>query len=126
MNIIKTLPQLQQAQADAWVYGLIVAGIALLLGVLIAYLIPWQSDRRCYIKRRILFIIVGLVLPVGYWIYNVQAVVPTIKNAGFKTMFEQTNLYVLLAAIAAYFIVGILLMFVFRHSKLGSILGKEK
>ena len=41
-------------------------------------------------------------------------------------MFEATNLYVLIAAIIAYAVVGIILMFSFRTSKLGSILGKKK
>lgn len=45
-TIIRTLPQVQQAQADAWVYGLIVTGVALLIAVVVSYLINWRSDRR--------------------------------------------------------------------------------
>lgn len=123
---IKTIAQLHQAQADAWVYGLIVCGIALALAITIAFVINWRSDRRDFITRRIWFIVIGLVAPSSYWIYNMQAIVPKIQNAGFKSMFEETNLYVLLASIGIYFVVGLGLMFGFRNTKFGSILGKKK
>lgn len=125
-TIIRTPIQLQQAQADAWVYGLIVCGIALALAVAIAFIINWKSDRRDYITRRIWFIVIGLVAPAGYWLFNMQTIVPKISNPGFKSMFEETNLWVLLASIGIYFMVGLLLMLGFRNTKLGSILGKRK
>lgn len=125
-TVIRTLPQLQQAQADAWVYGLIVTGIALALAVIIAFLINWRSDRKDYMTRRICFIVIGLVLPLSYWLYNMQAIVPKISNVGFQNMFKQTNLYVLITSIVSYAVIGLLLMLVFRNSKLGSILGKKK
>lgn len=125
-TIIRTPIQLQQAQADAWVYGLIVCGIALALSIAIAFIINWRSDRRDFITRRIWFIVIGLVAPAGYWFYNMQAIVPKIQNPGFKSMFESTNLYVLLASIGIYFVVGLGLMLGFRNTKFGSILGKKK
>ena len=125
-TVIRTLQHVQQAQADAWVYGLIVAGVALALAAGIAFMINWRSDRKDYITRRIWFIIIGLLLPASYWLYNAQIVAQRIPNPGFKNMFEETNLYVLLSSIGIYAIVGIALMFCFRTSKLGSILGKKK
>lgn len=125
-TIIRTLPQVQQAQADAWVYGLIVTGVALLIAVVISYLINWRSDRRDFLTRRICFIVIGLVLPLSYWLYNMQVVVPKIQNVGFQNMFKETNLYVLLASIGIYTVVGVVLMLCFRNSKLGSILGKKR
>ena len=125
-TIIRTLQQVQQAQADTWVYGLIVAGVALALAIVIAFMINWRSDRKDFITRRIWFIVIGLVAPASYWLYNAQAVAPRIQNPGFKNMFEETNLYVLLASIGVYAIVGVVLMLCFRTSKLGSILGKKK
>ncbi len=122
---IKTIAQLHDAQANAWVYGLIVCGIALALAIAIAFITNWRSDRRDFITRRIWFIVIGLVFPAGYWIYNMLAIVPKIPNPGFKSMFESTNLYVLLVSIVIYFVVGILLMLGFRNTKFGSILGKK-
>lgn len=125
-TVIRTLQQVQQAQADAWVYGVIVAGVALALAIAIAFMINWRSDRKDFITRRIWFIVIGLVAPSSYWLYNAQAIAPKIQNPGFKNMFEETNLYVLLASIGVYAIVGFFLMLCFRTSKLGSILGKKK
>lgn len=125
-TIIRTLPQVQQAQADAWVYGLIATGIALMITIVISFLINWRSDRKDFMTRRICFIVIGLALPLSYWFYNMQVIVPKIQNVGFQNMFKETNLYVLLASIGVYTVVGILLMLVFRTSKLGSILGKKK
>lgn len=125
-TIIRTLQQVKQAQADAWVYGLIVAGVALALAIAIAFMINWRSNRKDFITRRIWFIVIGLVAPASYWLYNAQAIAPKIQNPGFRNMFEETNLYVLLASIGVYAIVGVILMLCFRTSKLGSILGKKK
>ena len=125
-TVIRTMPQLQQAQNDAWVYGLIVCGVALTITIVIVCLIPWRSDKKDYVWRRICFIVTGLVLPICYWLYNMQVIAPRILNPGFKSMFQETNLYVLFTSIAIYTVVGIGLMFCFRTSKLGSLLGKVK
>lgn len=125
-TVIRTLQQVQQAQADAWVYGLIVTGVALALAIATAFMINWRSDRKDFITRRIWFIVIGLAATASYWLYNAQAIAPKIQNPGFRNMFEETNLYVLLASIGVYAIVGVVLMFCFRTSKLGSILGKKK
>ena len=125
-TVIRTHQQVLQAQADAWVYGLIVAGVALALAIAIAFMINWRSDRKDFITRPILLIVIGLVAPASYWLYNAQAIAPKIQNPGFKNMFEETNLYVLFASIGVYAIVGFVLMRCFRTSKLGSILGKKK
>ncbi len=125
-TVIRTLQQLQQAQADAWIYGFIVTGVALLLAIVISAVINWRSDRRDFITRRIWFIIIGLILPLSYWVYNMQVIVPRIQNAGFQNMFKVTNLYILLSAIVIYAIVGIVTMFVAKKgSKWRSVLPKK-
>lgn len=126
MNKIITLPQLQQAQADAWVLGLIVCVIAIALAIIIAFMIPWRSDRQDYIWRKICFIVIGITLPVCYWLFNTLTVAKYIPNPGFRRMFQETNLYILIVSIALYTIIGIVLMFCFRNTKLGAILGKLK
>lgn len=125
-TVIRTLQQLQQAQADAWIYGFIVTGVALLLAIVISAVINWRSDRRDFITRRIWFIIIGLILPLSYWVYNMQVIVPRIQKAGFQNMFKVTNLYILLSAIVIYAIVGIVTMFVAKKgSKWRSVLPKK-
>ena len=125
-TVIRTIQQVQQAQADAWIYGFIVTGIALLLAIIISAEINWRSDRRDFITRRIWFIIIGLVLPLSYWVYNMQVIVPRIQNAGFQNMFKATNLYILLSAIGIYAIVGIATLFLAKKgSKWRSVLPKK-
>lgn len=125
-TVIRTIQQVQQAQADAWIYGFIVTGIALLLAIIISAVINWRSDRRDFITRRIWFIIIGLVLPLSYWVYNMQVIVPRIQNAGFQNMFKATNLYILLSAIGIYAIVGIATLFLAKKgSKWRSVLPKK-
>jgi hypothetical protein len=127
MNTIKSLKALNQLQADTWVYGLIVAAVVLGLAILISFLINWQGGNdRSYVKRRIWFIVIGLLGPALFWVYNNLYVTPKIVNPGFATKFDQTNLYILIVNILVYFALGIVLMFVFRHSKFGSILGRER
>ena len=125
-TVIRTIQQVHQAEASAWVLGLIIAGVALAIAIGIAFLIPWQSNRRCYIKRRIWFIVIGLALPCCGWLYHYFSVAPRIQNTGFSSMYERTSLCVLLTSIALYAVIGVLLMFWFRNSKFGSILGKKK
>ena len=120
MNVIKTLSQVQQEQINTWIYGLIVTGVALAIAIGIAFLVNWRSDRRDFITRRIWFVIIGIVCPVSYWLYNMQAVASRIQNPGFKNMFQ------LIVSILVYLSIGILLMIFFRNSKFGSILGKKK
>ena len=125
-TVIRTIQQVQQAQADAWIYGFIVTGIALLLAIIISAVINWRSDRRDFITRRIWFIIIGLVLPLSYWVYNMKVIVPRIQNAGFQNMFKATNLYILLSAIGIYANVGIATLFLAKKgSKWRSVLPKK-
>jgi len=41
-------------------------------------------------------------------------------------MFSDTNFMSIVINLTVYFVGGFILMFVFRHKKFGSILGKEK
>ena len=126
MNAITKQAHLLSAQADAWTLGLIIVGIALAIAIGIAFLIPWQSNRRCYIKRRIWFIVIGLALPCCVWLYHYFSVAKNITKQALQIKYQGTNLCVLLTSIALYAVIGVVLMFVFRNSKFGSILGKKK
>lgn len=125
-TVVKNLKQLQQAQVDAWIYGIIVVGIALALAILISMMINWRSNRRDFKVRRIWFILLGLALPLIYWLCCNLIWVPRIQNIGFQSQFKDTVLYVLIVSIVLYAVVGVLLMFCFRNSKFGSILGKKR
>lgn len=127
MNRITTLPQLQALQNDTMIYAIIVFLIAILLSFIISQTIPYMGGNdKSYIKRRVAYIIVGLITCLGFYLYNDLIVKEIIMNAGFKSMFTITNLKCLGITCGGYLLVGIGIMFAFRHSKFGSILGKGK
>lgn len=124
---ITTLPALQSLQDETMVYDAIVGAVALGLSFLVTSLVAYKgSDDRSYITRRIWYVIIGLVAAAGFYVYNDLVVKPDITNAGWQSMFSDTNLICIGINLGVYIVGGIILMFVFRHKKFGSILGKEK
>ena len=101
---ITTLPALQSLQDETMVYAAITGAVALALSILVA----------------------SLVAAAGFYVYNDLVVKPDITNAGWQSMFSDTNLICIGINLGVYIVGGIILMFVFRHKKFGSILGKEK
>ena len=124
---ITTLPALQSLQDETMVYAAIVGAVALGLSFLVTSLVAYKGgDDRSYITRRIWYVIIGLVAAAGFYVYNDLVVKPDITNAGWQSMFSDTNLICIGINLGVYIIGGVILMFVFRHKKFGSILGKEK
>ena len=127
MNRITALPQLQALQDNTMIYAVVVFLVAILISFLISLMIPYKGGKdNSYIKRRVAFIIVGIVACLAFYLYNDIYVKGFIMNAGFKSMFVKTNLQCLAITIGGYIVTGLVLMFAFRHSKFGSILGKGK
>lgn len=127
MTPITTLPQLNQLMNSTMIYAVAVGLIAVILAILLANFFPWEGGNdRSYIKRRIAFIVIGVVAVLVFWMYNDLVVVDHIRNAGFQNMFKACNLKCIGINLGVYLIASIVLMLVFRHSKFGSILGKEK
>ena len=127
MNRITALPQLQASQDNTMIYAVVVFLVAILIAFLISLMIPYKGGKdNSYIKRRVAFIIVGIVACLAFYLYNDIYVKGFIMNAGFKSMFVKTNLQCLAITIGGYIVTGLVLMFAFRHSKFGSILGKGK
>ena len=124
---ITNINQLNSLIDETYIYAVIVLLIALLISLIIASIIPWQGGNdKSYVKRRVAFIIIGIVAAIGFWLYNDLYVSDFIKNAGLKNMFSSCNLNALAISIVGYTVIGIILMFLLRHKKFGSILGKEK
>lgn len=58
--------------------------------------------------------------------YNDLYVMGFIKKTAFQNQFSTTNMECLGITIGGALVISLIVMFVFRHSKFGSILGKEK
>ena len=126
-DIVTTKVQLDQLMNDTMIYAVIVFIISLGLAFLISSLIPWEGGKdKSYIKRRVVFILIGIVSVLAFWLYNDLVVASNINSAGFKNMFKASNLKLIVITAGGYFIVGLIIMFAFRNSKFGSILGRIK
>lgn len=128
MRQIATLNQLQDLQNSTWIYAIVVCVIAIAIACLVSNMIAWQGGNdKSYIKRRVLWVIIGFVAGLGFWIYNDVVNVHRIVNVGFKHMYSQTNLLCLFVVLLGYFGISLLIMAtLFRKSKFGSILGKQR
>lgn len=127
MTPITTLQQLNQLMNSTMIYAVIVGLVAVFLAVIFANIFPWEGGNdRSYIKRRIAFFVIGGIAILGFWMYNDLVVADYIRNAGFQNMFRTCNLKCIVINMGVYLLISTILMFVFRHSKFGSILGKEK
>lgn len=128
MRQIATLTQLHDLQNSTWIYAVVVCAIAIIIAYLVSNMIAWQGGNdRSYIKRRVWWVIIGLVASVAFWVYNDLVNVPRITNIGFRHMYSQTNLFCLFLVLIGYSFISLLLMqFLFRNAKFGSILGKQR
>lgn len=128
MRQIATLTQLHDLQNSTWIYAVVVCAIAIIIAYMVSNMIAWQGGNdRSYIRRRVWWVIIGLVASIGFWVYNDLVNVPRITNMGFRHMYSQTNLFCLFSILIGYFFISLLLMqFLFRKAKFGSILGKQR
>lgn len=127
MRNIQTIGQLRELQNETFVYAAIVAIAIFAVAFLLANITPYKGGNdRSYITRRIWLIISIAIGSIGYWLYNNLYVTDFIKKTAFQNQFSETNMQCLGITIGGSIVISFIVMFAFRHSKFGSILGKEK
>ena len=127
MRNIQSIAQLHELQNETFVYAAIVAVVIFCAAFLLANLTPYRGGNdRSYITRRIWLIISIAIGSIGFWLYNDLYVMDFIKKTAFQNQFSDTNMQCLGITIGGSLVLSFIVMFVFRHSKFGSILGKEK
>lgn len=127
MRNIQTIGQLHELQNETFVYAVIVAAVIFVVAFLLAKITPYQGGNdRSYIKRRILLIISVSIGAIGFWLYNDLYVMSYIKKTAFQNQFADTNMQCLGITVFGSLLISFIVMKVFRYSKFGSILGKEK
>lgn len=127
MRNIQSIAQLHELQNETFVYAAIVAVVIFSAAFLLANLTPYRGGNdRSYITRRIWLIISIAIGSIGFWLYNDLYVMDFIKKTAFQNQFSDTNMQCLGITIGGSLVLSLIVMFVFRHSKFGSILGKEK
>ena len=127
MRPIQTLNQLKELQNETYVYAIIVAILIFGVAFMISNMIPYQGDNdRSYIKRRIWWIVCMVVGALGFWLYNDLYISSYIKKVAFQNQFSTTNMVCLAVTLFGSALLSLVVMLCFRHSKFGTILGKEK
>ena len=128
MRKIETLKQLEALTGTTYMYAVIIAVAALVLAFIIANIIKFQGGKNAtdHIKRRIWYIIIGMVAPIVFFLYNSLYVANFITKAPLQAKFSTANVLATLAVLGVYVVVGIVTMLIMRSSKWGSILGKSK
>ena len=128
MRLIETPRQLEALIGETYIYALIIAIVALVLAFVIANLIKWGGGKSdtSHVKRRVWYIIVGILAPIAFFLYNTLYVSGYISKAPLLATFKTANMLATLALLGVYVVIGIVTMFILRRSKWGSILGKSK
>lgn len=127
MRPIQTISQLKGLQSETYVYAVVVAILIFGVAFLISQMIPYQGGNdRSYIKRRIWWVVSMVVGSLGFWLYNDLYVMSFIKKVALKNQFSTTNMVCLAVTLLGSALLSLVIMFCFRHSKFGTILGKEK
>ena len=72
MRKIETLKAVQALIGETYIYAIIIGIIALALAFIIATIIKYQGgkDPKDHIKRRVWFVIIGLIAPIAFFLYN--------------------------------------------------------
>ena len=125
---IENIKQLNALVSETYMYAVIIAIVALALAFIVSKMILFQGGRneRSHIKRRVWYIIIGLVAPISFFLYNILLVAPKIIRPPLLAKFSTANIIATLIILGIYIILGIVTMMIFRKSKWGSILGKTK
>ncbi len=127
MRNIQTVAQLHDLQNETYVYAAIVVIVIFGMSFLLAQLTPYKGGNdRSYITRRIWWFICMAVGSLGFWLYNQLYVMPFIKKVAFQNQFSTTNMICLAVTLIGSAILSLVVMFCFRHTKFGSILGKKR
>jgi hypothetical protein len=126
-DIYESIKQVNALIAETYIYAIVIALVALVLAYIIARLIAWKGGYdNSYVVRRIWYIVIGLVAPIFFFLYNTMVVSEKISKAPLVARFSTANIYATLTILGIYLILGIISMMVFRKSKWGSILGRSK
>jgi hypothetical protein len=128
MRKIDTLNQLDALIGQTYIYAIIGAAVALVLAFLIANLIKFEGGKnsRDHIKRRVWYIVIGIVFTFSFYLYNALYVSDYITKSSLQAKFSTANLFSTLVLLGIYIGAGLLTMVLIRSSKWGSILGKSK
>lgn len=125
---IRTIRQLDALISETYVIAIIVLLLFLGIAMLIANSIAYEGGKNPQdpAKRRTWFIILGLIAPTIFFLFNYLYVKTTIENVALQAKFSNTNVIGTVIIFLLYFIIGFLLSKILKNSKFGTIFPTKK
>jgi hypothetical protein len=107
---------------STYIFGLIFAGVFLLLAAVVSNAIKFQGgpNPRDSFKRRMWFWIFAILGPVSFFIYNFLMVIPTIKKGPAADKFSMHPPVSTAVLLVVYILVGFILSKVMKKGKIGN------
>jgi hypothetical protein len=114
--------------SETYVYAIIIAVAALIIAFIIANLIKFQGGKspKDHLFRRNWFILIGLLTPISFFLFNAIYVSSFILRPPLLAKFTTNNIWATLSVLGIYLLFGVLSMLIMRSSKWGTIVGKSK
>lgn len=127
MRRIDALKQVHALIGETYMYAVIIGLAGLVFAFVIAYIVKFQGgkDPQDHITRRVWFIIIGLIAPISFFLYNTIYISSYIAKAPLQAMFSTANIIGTIIVLLVYFVFGIITMLIMRSTKWGSILGRK-
>lgn len=127
MGPIQGRQALESLIQNTYFTALIFMAVAFVIALVVASIIKWQGrPDNSYKKRRIWWIVIGIVVSVVFFLINAIHVASYFDQASLAAKFGTANIIATLVCLVAYFVVSIITMLIFRSTKWGSILGQSK
>ena len=129
MNLIKTLPALKQAILNTYLYDAVFAIVMVLIMLLVASLIKFQSGRndRSGSKRKTAFFVILSLNLVGTLLFNYFVFMKKVAVPAFMGKYMTNMVVAAIVATVLYFLVGFVIVKIAPiGSKLNSIFPKKE
>ncbi len=125
---IRTVRQLEALISETYIIAIIVLLLFLGTAILIANSIAYEGGRnpKDPAKRRTWFIVLGLIAPIVFFLFNYLYVKTTIENVALQAKFSNTNVIATIVIFLLYFLIGFLLSKILKNSKFGTIFPTKK
>jgi uncharacterized membrane protein len=125
---IRTVRQLEALISETYVIAIIVLLLFLGTVMLISNSIAYEGGKnpKDPAKRRTWFIVLGLIAPTLFFLFNYLYVKTTIENVALQAKFSNTNVIATIVIFLLYFVIGFLLSKILKNSKFGTIFPTKK
>lgn len=125
---IRNVRQLDALISETYTLAVIISILFLGAAMLIASSIAYEGGKnpKDPAKRRTWFIILGVVAPILFFLFNYLYVKHTIENAALQAKFTNTNVVATILILVLYFLLGFILSKVLKNTKFGTVFPSKR